>query len=159
VELDLTQYSTPNLVALYRSIQDALLERGIAPPAVGVKIEASNYERAKAVLAKHDYSGFDWVDENGGADFTARHLNREVRIQLKPRVGFWRQYVGKDIMLCAVTGDGVYLYPHDLMLEKYGPRFQHCKSWEHNGVQYWPPGSEPAWVRAWLAPYRLERAA
>jgi hypothetical protein len=153
VELDLTQYSTPNLLTLYRNVQEALLVRGVTPPAAGGKIEASNYKKAQAALTAQGYSNFFWIDENGGADFIAGHSTGEVRVQLKPRVGFWRQYVGKNIMICAVTNDGIYLYPHDTMLEKNAPRFQHCKSWAHNGVQYWP--QPPAWVCEWLAPYKV----
>jgi hypothetical protein len=159
MELDFTQYSTPELLKLYRSIQQELLERSATLPAAGVKIEAANYQKAQAALAAKGYADFQWVDENGGADFTAQRPTGRVRIQLKPRVGFWRQYVGNDILICAVTSDDIYLYPHDQMLEKYAPRFQHCRSWEHNGVQYWPPGREPAWVREWLAPFLLTKIA
>jgi hypothetical protein len=107
VELDLTQYSTSELLKLYSSIQKVLLGRGVTPPAAGGEIEALNYERAQVALTAQGYSEFLWVDENGGADFTAHHSSGEVRIQLKPRVGFWRQYVGENIMICAVTSDGI----------------------------------------------------
>jgi hypothetical protein len=159
VEVDLTQYSTPQLMKLYSSVQKALLERGVTPPAAGGKIQASNYERAKAALTAQGYSSFFWVDENGGADFTAHHSTGKdsLRIQLKTRAGFWRQYVGKNVMICAVTSDGVYLYPHDEMLGKHVSRFQHCGSWTDNGVQYWP--QPPAWVREWLAPHKLKEAS
>jgi hypothetical protein len=153
LELDLTQYSTPVLLKMYSRIQEELEGRVVAPPASGRKKESRNYKMAQAALAAQGYSEFLWVDEKGGADFTAYHSSGKVRIQLKPRVGFWRLYVGKNIMLCAVTGDDIYLYPHDQMLEKYVSRFQHCESWIKSGAQHWP--HPPAWVREWLAPYKL----
>jgi hypothetical protein len=155
--MDLTQYDTPKLMELYSSVQHALLGRGVKLPVAGVEIETSNYKKAQAALTAKGYTDFHWVDEDKGADFTALHPTGRVRIQLKSRVGFWRKYIGNDVKICGVTDDGIYLYPHDRMLEKCAHRFQHCRSWIEGGEQYWP--KRPAWVRDWLAPYKLREAA
>jgi hypothetical protein len=82
--------------------------------------EMYNYQKASAKLADYGFTTM-WLNNDWqGADFIAIHVDgvTTIKIQLKGRLSFSKNYIGKDIFICFITDEEVYLYPHDLILKK-----------------------------------------
>jgi len=99
--------------------------------------EIFNFQRASGVLAQFGFATYRLSDDWNGADFLAVHFDGEtfLRVQLKSRVSFAKKYLGKDIWICFPSGDAVYLYPHDAMLDVAKGKTKICDSdsWKDRG--------------------------
>lgn len=95
-------------------------------------------------------------DDWQGADFIALHISGTVlRVQLKSRLAFSRDYEGKGLHVAFPHGDDWYLYPHDELLSKVlaATNIGHTKSWlERGGYSF---GGLSADVAPLLAGYRI----
>jgi len=77
--------------------------------------EIYNFQKVSAVLADYGFTTM-WLNNDWqGADFIAVHIDglTDLKVQLKGRLSFDMKYVGKDIWICFIEGDNIYLYPHD----------------------------------------------
>jgi hypothetical protein len=64
--------------------------------------ENFNFQKLSAVLADYGYAAIRLSDDWAGADFIAVHVRSEepvLRIQLKSRLTFEKQYCGKDLCI------------------------------------------------------------
>jgi hypothetical protein len=120
--------------------------------------ENFNFQKISGVLADYGFSTVRLTDDWQGADFIAQHSDGKtfLRIQLKPRLFFKREYMNKDLQICFLDGDEIYLFPHDEVLKIIldSKRVMHgTKSWENNGGYSWP--QLPKWIRPLLQQYKL----
>ncbi|MFC3121390.1 hypothetical protein [Agaribacter flavus] len=82
--------------------------------------EMYNFQKASAKLADYGFTTM-WLNNDWqGADFIGVHIDgvTSIRVQLKGRFSFNQKYCGKDIFICFISEDDVYLYPHDEVLDK-----------------------------------------
>ena len=82
--------------------------------------EMFNFQKASAKLADYGFTTMWLYNDWQGAHFIAIHVDGVIiiKVQLKGRLSFNREYIGKDIFICFRTDGEVYLYPHDLILEQ-----------------------------------------
>lgn len=81
--------------------------------------ESYNFQKLSSVLASYGFVTIRLSDDWNGADFLAQHMNgTTLRIQLKGRLTFARNYVGKELWMAFRTGDQWFVFPHDEMLER-----------------------------------------
>src|SRR5512135_1985973 len=82
--------------------------------------EIYNFQKVSGVLADYGFATYRLTDDWNGADFLAVHFNGEdfLRVQLKGRLTFEKKYMGKDLWVCFLHKDIVYLYPHDELLSE-----------------------------------------
>ena len=82
--------------------------------------EMYNFQKASAKLADYGFTTM-WLNNDWqGADFIAIHADgvTTIKVQLKGRLSFSKKYIGKDIFICFIADEEVYLYPHDLILKQ-----------------------------------------
>ena len=82
--------------------------------------EMYNFQKASAKLADYGFTTM-WLNNDWqGADFIAIHADgvTDIKVQLKGGLAFNKRYIGKDIFICFITDEEVYLYPHDLILKQ-----------------------------------------
>lgn len=80
--------------------------------------EMYNFQKVSAVLADYGFTTM-WLNNDWqGADFIAVHIdgNTNLKVQLKARLTFDEKYIGKDIYICFIEEENVYLYPHDELM-------------------------------------------
>jgi hypothetical protein len=81
--------------------------------------ENYNYQKVSAVLADYGFVTIRLSDDWNGADFLALHTEgATLKVQLKPRLYFSKNYLSKDLWVCFPLEGDWYLYPHDEMLEE-----------------------------------------
>jgi hypothetical protein len=118
--------------------------------------ENFNFQKVSAVLAEYGFVTFRLSDDWHGADFIALHIFGEViRVQLKSRLTFSREYKDKNLYVAFADGDTWYLYPHDEVLSKILEikTIGTTRSWLEGGGYSFPRLSQD--LRALLGPYRL----
>jgi hypothetical protein len=96
--------------------------------------EMYNFAKVSAKLAEYGFTSM-WLNNDWqGADFIAVHCDgaTDIKVQLKGRLSFNRKYIGKDIYIAFICNDDIYLYPHDLVLEKIEHRISD-KTWLATG--------------------------
>ena len=82
--------------------------------------EMYNFQKVSAKLADYGFTTM-WLNNDWqGADFIAVHIDgiTDLKIQLKGRLSFSKKYIGKNIYICFIENDSIYLYPHDEILEQ-----------------------------------------
>ena len=81
--------------------------------------ENYNYQKIAGVLADYGFITHRLSDDWNGADFIAQHIDgiRFLKVQLKGRLTFARNYVGQDIWIAFPIPEGWYFFPHDEILE------------------------------------------
>jgi hypothetical protein len=82
--------------------------------------EMYNFQKVSAKLADYGFTTM-WLNNDWqGADFIAVHIDgvTDLKVQLKGRLSFSKKYIGKNIYICFINKMDIYLYPHDLVLEK-----------------------------------------
>ena len=97
--------------------------------------EMFNFQKASAKLADYGFTTM-WLNNDWqGADFIAVHVdgNTYLKVQLKDRLSFNRKYIGKDIYICFISDGDIYLYPHDLILDKIEHRISD-RTWLEKGT-------------------------
>lgn len=119
--------------------------------------ENFNFQKVSAVLADYGFVTFRLSDDWQGADFVALHLSGDVlRVQLKSRLAFKKDYEGKGLHVAFAEGDRWYLYPHDELLAKILSEtalIGASSSWKDKGSYNFPVLS--AQLREFLTPYCL----
>ena len=81
--------------------------------------ENFNFQKVSAVLADYGFVTLRLTDDWHGADFISLHISGEtLRVQLKGRLTFRKEYVGKSLYVAFGEQNEWYLYPHDELLEK-----------------------------------------
>jgi len=119
--------------------------------------ENYNFQKVSAVLADYGYVTMRLSDDWQGADFIAQHIDGTfIKVQLKSRPFFAKNYEGKDLFIAYYDGQTWYLYPHDEVLNRYLPtsNLGSTVSWSERGGYSWR--SAPRDLRDLLAPYKLE---
>jgi hypothetical protein len=121
--------------------------------------ENFNFQKISGVLADYGFSTVRLTDDWQGADFLAQHTDGKtfLRVQLKPRLFFRKEYMNKDLQLCFRDGDDIYLFPHDEVLQIIldSKRVMHgTKSWDIDGGYSWR--TLPKWIRPLLQKYKLQ---
>jgi len=88
----------------------------------GRQKENYNFQKISGLLADYGFTTIRLSDDWNGADFLAQHIDGKtvLRIQLKSRLGIYKKYQGKKLLICLRDGSGEsarwYLYPHDKVL-------------------------------------------
>jgi hypothetical protein len=82
--------------------------------------EMYNFQKASAKLAEYGFATM-WLNNDWqGADFIAVHADgiTDIKVQLKGRLSFNKRYIGKNIYICFIHNEDIYLYPHDSILKQ-----------------------------------------
>ena len=121
--------------------------------------ENYNFQKVSGVLADYGYSTVRLTQDWAGADFVAQHADGVtfLRVQLKGRLTFKKDYIGKDLWICFRDGHDVYLFPHDKVLDlllSKGRVMNDTYSWETKGWYSWL--NPPKWFKPLLEEYRLQ---
>jgi hypothetical protein len=99
--------------------------------------ENYNYAKISAALADYGYVTMRLSDDWQGADFIAQHLDGTfLKIQLKSRLAFRKDYFGKDLYVAFLHDGYLYLYPHDEVQGKLfaeNPKLGETLSWSERG--------------------------
>jgi hypothetical protein len=91
--------------------------------------EMYNFQKVSAKLADYGFTTI-WLNNDWqGADFIGVHANgvTDIKVQLKGRLSFSKMYIGKNIYMCFISEDGIYLYPHDEVLNQLEHRISDKK--------------------------------
>jgi len=82
--------------------------------------EIYNFQKVSAVLADYGYATYRLIDDWNGADFLAVPFNSSevLKVQLKSRLAFGHKYKNKDIWICFVNNEQVFLFPHDEIMNE-----------------------------------------
>jgi hypothetical protein len=118
--------------------------------------ENYNFLKLSAVLADYGFITMKLSNDWQGADFIAQHINGDFfKVQLKGRLYFEKNYLGKDIYIAFPWHGNWYLYPHDELLEKIMDTgiIRGTRSWEEDGWYHFPKLSETQQVL--LKPYKI----
>jgi len=120
--------------------------------------ENYNFQKVSGVLADYGFSTIRLSADWQGADFLAQHEDgvTVLRVQLKGRAVFRKAYMKKDLWICFPKRAGIYLFPHDLILEALlkTNRIMHGTfSWDATGRYSFP--KIPKWMLPLLKEYFL----
>jgi hypothetical protein len=91
--------------------------------------EMYNFQKVSAKLADYGFTTI-WLNNDWqGADFIGVHANgvTDIKVQLKGRLSFSKMYIGKNIYMCFISEDGIYIYPHDEVLNQLEHRISDKK--------------------------------
>jgi hypothetical protein len=91
--------------------------------------EMYNFQKVSAKLADYGFTTI-WLNNDWqGADFIGVHANgvTDIKVQLKGRLSFSKMYIDKNIYMCFISEDGIYLYPHDEVLNQLEHRISDKK--------------------------------
>jgi len=126
----------------------------------GRQKENYNFQKVSGVLADYGYSTLRLTDDWQGADFVAQHCDGVsfLRVQLKGRLAFNKKYQGKDLWICFPVDNGLYLFPHDEVLNLIlnDGRLQGTLSWDQKGNYHFPTLSGE--LKYILKPYFLSHS-
>lgn len=119
--------------------------------------ENYNFCRLSAVMAEFGFVSLRLSDDCKGADFLAQHVDGEtlLRVQLKGRLDFRKEYRGKNLHIAFCCDGHWYLYPHDQLLRKVlrQTTIRKTVSWkERGGYSVRRPGKK---MQALLKPYEI----
>jgi hypothetical protein len=119
--------------------------------------ENYNFQKLSAVLADFGFVTMRLSDDWHGADFIAQHVDGQtfIRVQLKSRLSFRKNYQGKDLYVAFNEGGEWYLFPHDLVLQEVLEltTMRATASWGERGGYSFP--GIPRLLRPILEPYRV----
>jgi len=116
--------------------------------------EMYNFQKVAAKLADYGFTCM-WLNNDWqGADFIGAHVDgtTDIKVQLKGRFAFAKKYRGKDIYICFLDEEGVYLYPHDEVLAQVEKKIAD-RRWIAKGTWSTPRLSRE--FRRLLMPYLL----
>ena len=105
--------------------------------------ENYNFHKVSSILADYGFTTIKLYDDWKNADFIAQHKDRKtfLKVQLKNRFLIDKKYEGKDIYICFLLRNNLYLYPHDKAVEYFlaNSNVGNTKSWNKKDGQYhWP---------------------
>ena len=107
--------------------------------------ESYNYQKVSSRLADYGFQTIKLSDDWKGADFLAQHSDGTtlLKIQLKGRFSINKKYINKNIYICFMFNDNLYLYPHDETVDFILNNSNVAKtdSWKNKGEFSWknPP--------------------
>ena len=122
--------------------------------------ESYNYQKVSSRLADYGFQTIKLSDDWKGADFLAQHSDGKtlLKIQLKGRFSINKKYLDKDIYICYMFRDNLYLYPHDEAVEYIlnNSTVANTSSWKNKGYYDWnnPP---PKQYQNFLRKFKLKR--
>ena len=122
--------------------------------------ENHNFHKVAAALANCGYNAMRLSDDWQGADFIAVPVDDEkmefLRVQLKSTLTVAKKYLKKDLHIAFPDGDGVYVFPHDKIVDEMEKRgkITHTKSWREAGLYQMSP--TPDWAHDLLVSYRIK---
>lgn len=123
----------------------------------GRQQENYNFQKIAACLADYGFNCLRLTDDWEGADFIACHVDGStiLKVQLKGRAGFYKQYEGKQLYIAFQEGGETYLYPHDEVLQQWLDlgKIAGTDSWEEKGEFHYPRLTKE--LKSLLLPYRL----
>lgn len=123
----------------------------------GRQQEAYNFQKISGVLADYGFVTIRLSSDWRGADFIAQHLDGAtfLKVQLKGRPSFDKEYCGRDLYICFRNADEWFLYPHDEVLKQVldAGLLAGTKSWEANGSYHFPKLTRR--LKTLLEPHRL----
>ena len=101
--------------------------------------ESYNYQKLSARMAEYGFTTILLNDDWNGADFIALHANTKsvIKVQLKGRLSFNKNYIGKDLYIAFSEDNVWYMYPHDYILEKFKKQSNNTdidKKWIEQGT-------------------------
>ncbi|MCM5661985.1 hypothetical protein [Galbibacter mesophilus] len=105
--------------------------------------ETYNFQKVSSIFAEYGFATIKLNDDWNGADFIAQHIDGDVylKVQLKGRLTFDRKYIGKDLYIAFRHNESWFLYPHDLLLDKFLEEFSTqmatTTSWVEKGNYTW----------------------
>ena len=118
--------------------------------------ENFNFQKLSAVLADYGFVTLRLSDDWQGADFIAQHIDGStiLRVQLKGRLAFYKEYKGKELWVGFHDGEAWYLYPHDRLLAQVlkATSIGSTVSWSQRGGYSFP--RVPRRLRRLLSKYR-----
>lgn len=119
--------------------------------------ENFNYQKVSAILADYGFVTLRLTDDWQGADFIAQHVDgkRFLRVQLKSRLTFRKEYQHKELYIAFGEGGEWYLYPHDDLLQQVLSRdmMRETNSWKRKGGYSFP--RIPKQLHALLEQHRI----
>jgi hypothetical protein len=117
--------------------------------------EGFNFQKVSSVLADYGFTTIRLTSDWNSADFIAQHYDGVtfLKVQLKGRCAFSREYCGKDLYICFPDGSDWYIYPHDDVLRQIEADIGDTLSWKDRGGYSYPTLSKK--LRQVLEPYRL----
>ncbi len=118
--------------------------------------ENFNFQKVSAILADYGFVTLRLSDDWQGADFIAVHISGEVvRVQLKSRLAFQKEYRGKRIYVAFAADGAWYLYPHDRLLGKVieAKKIGGTATWKGDGRYSFRKASKE--ILKLLEPYRI----
>ncbi len=112
--------------------------------------ESYNYHKIAARLADYGFNCIPLNDDWLGADFIASHIDGKtfLKVQQKGRFEVNKKYCDKELYMAFRMGEDIYIYPHDLMMEKliqWGTekgRMIGTQSWKNGGFSWKSPTKE-----------------
>jgi hypothetical protein len=119
--------------------------------------EAFNFQKVSAVLAEYGFITIRLSSDWKGADFIAQHHDGVtfLKVQLKGRLTFQKQYIGRELHICFPYRGQWFLYPHDEFLQEVltSGLMVDSRSWE-SGEYSFPKISKN--ILRMLEPHRIE---
>jgi hypothetical protein len=122
--------------------------------------ENYNFLKISAVLAEYGFMTLRLSADWQGADFIAQHIGGTfLKVQLKGRLSFEKNYIGKDLYIAFCSDQECqewYLYPHDVMLARAlaETKIGGTQAWIEGGCYNYPVLTER--MRKMLAPYKID---
>jgi len=92
--------------------------------------EMYNFQKVSSVLADYGFTTM-WLNNDWqGADFIAVHFDgvTDLKIQLKSRLTFDKKYINKNIFICFIEENEIYMYPHDIVLNNFKQAYQYINN-------------------------------
>ncbi len=119
--------------------------------------EAYNFQKVSAVLADYGCVTIRLTNDWRGADFIAQHFDgiNFVKVQLKGRASFDKEYRERDLCIRFPHSGGWYLYPHDAVPTQVlaAGALEGTDSWNSRSAYSFPKLSKC--LKTLLEPYRL----
>lgn len=117
--------------------------------------EMYNFQKIAAILADYGYTCIWLNDDWNGADFIAVHINgvNDMKVQLKGGLSFAKKYRGKNLYICFIDKDSLYIYPHDEILVKVEQKISD-KKWKEKGTYF--QTKLTSWIKGILSEYKIQ---
>lgn len=98
--------------------------------------ETYNFQKVSGLLADYGFVTMKLNNDWHGADFLAHNRDgRTLKVQLKGRLTFRKEYSGKNLWICFCEKGRWYFYPHDELKTKLiaHSNRSRSKSWKKKG--------------------------
>jgi len=104
---------------IFLRMSKALKLQKIDPRKLNARQKENYYfQKISGLLADYGFTTIRLSDDWNGADFLAQHVDgiTLLRVQQKSRLGIWKKYQRKNLLVCFLDSADCYLYPHDEVL-------------------------------------------